>query len=110
MRAKLALRVAASCWYIFDSGRGAALAGLFDLRQQRHRSVLRHDGIDRPARRERLAPAHGPAGDGHNLESGGFQFTQSLQRIGGDFPFGGQCVVDVGEDAGDLRTLGERPG
>ena len=67
---------------------------------QGHRAVFSHDGVYRPGRGKRQAPAHRPAGDRHHLQPGGFQIAQGLQCVGRDRAFGGQRVINVRKNAG----------
>ena len=67
---------------------------------QSHRAVFSHDGVYRPGRGKRQAPAHRPAGDRHHTQPGGFELAQCFQCVRRDRAFGGQRVIDVREDAG----------
>ena len=77
--------------------------------RQRHRAVLRHDGVHRPVQCEWFAPAHRPARDGNHVHAGRAQFIQRPQYVGGDLALGRQGVVDVGEDAADAAPRCGRP-
>jgi len=48
-----------------------------------------------------VTPAGGAAGDGHDLDAGLFQAFKRGVRVGRQAAFGGQRVVDVGQDDAD---------
>ena len=56
-------------------------------------------GRHRPGPRKGFAPAHRTPGDGHHVQTCSFQVGQGLQGVWRDGAVGGQCVIDVGEDA-----------
>jgi ABC-2 type transport system ATP-binding protein len=77
--------------------------------QQRHRAVLRHDGVDRPGADEGQAPAHRPPGDRHHRQPRGLEVGERLQRVRRDRAVVGQRVVDVGEHADERAARGCHP-
>ena len=73
-------------------------------------TVFSNNRSHRPAACKRLAPADRAARDGDHAQAPGLQLTQRRQRIWRDRTVGGQCVVDVGEDAFDVLPVIYRPG
>jgi hypothetical protein len=63
MRAVACARVGSSCWYRRCSPTTSPWG---ECGHQRHRAVLGHDRVDRPAAGQRLAPPDRAPGDGHH--------------------------------------------
>ena len=66
---------------------------------QRHGSVFGDDGVHRPGRGKRHAPAHGAAGDGNDLQSRILEARNGGHHMLGHHAVGGQRVVDIGQHA-----------
>ena len=68
------------------------------LNHAHHGPVFGHDGVLR-LQKDSIYPAGRLVIDRHCMQASGFQIGQSLQGVGGDGFFGGQRVVEIGEDA-----------
>ncbi|KAG1305578.1 hypothetical protein G6F62_015554 [Rhizopus arrhizus] len=71
-------------------------------------AVLPHHGAHGPHAGDMVAPASWAAGDRHPLDARLFQALQRGVGVGRQAAFGGQRVVDVGQDDANRRGDGQR--
>ncbi|MNI82492.1 hypothetical protein D3C73_1392150 [compost metagenome] len=74
------------------------------------RAVFPHHRAHRPHAGDMVAPAGRAAGNGHDLDTGRLQALQRGVGVGRQAAFGGQRVVDVGQDDANRRRHGQRHG